>query len=384
MIHNMKRILFMAVSLAILCSCGQKTAPSSSGSRIGYSLSFFKSVDAVSNKGSNVVVSPYSAGVALSMLMEGAEGQTRVEIDNALNGCLFASDRPDFGDSIVFKSANSVWINDDFSIRNRYVDILQKNYDALAVTQDFSDPATLHAINNWCSEHTDGKISRILNNLSPQMAMILANAIYFNADWETPFNENQTRKAPFYGRSGETEVDMMYRKGRYNYAEYQGYQLIELPYSGGQCSMFVVLPPEGTDIDRSVSYIDESVFNAAVKMLSPATVAFRMPKAKMETSLSLNAALKNMGVRTAYSSAADFSGIAAMGPLVLDDVAQKCYVDISERGTEAAAVTVAVVALTSVRPEPQAKVMTVNRPYVFFIADKELENILFVGKVVNL
>lgn len=91
-----------------------------------------------------------------------------------------------------------------------------------------------------------------------------------------------------------------------------------------------------------------------------------------------------MGVQTAFTSAADFKGISAMGPLVLDTVAQKCYIDVTESGTEAAAVTYAVMALTSLRPETEPKTMTVDRPFLFFIADKESDNILFAGKIVNL
>ena len=98
----------------------------------------------------------------------------------------------------------------------------------------------------------------------------------------------------------------------------------------------------------------------------------------------LNDALMGMGVRTAFTGAADFKGISEMGPLVLSQVKQKCYIDIAESGTEAAAVTSVMVRLTSVRPQMDVKTMTVDRPYVFFIADKDIDNILFAGKIVNL
>ena len=176
----------------------------------------------------------------------------------------------------------------------------------------------------------------------------------------------------------------MYRKGRYNYAEFQGCQIIELPYLGSTYSMFVVLPPSGMKIDAMLPYVNENVYSTAMNMLAPAEVKFRMPKVKMETELLLNDALMGMGVRTAFTSAADFKGISEMGPLVVSQVKQKCYVDIAETGTEAAAVTAVMVRLTAVRPDPDLKVMTVDRPYVFFIADKESDDILFAGKIVNL
>ena len=176
---------------------------------------------------------------------------------------------------------------------------------------------------------------------------------------------------------------MMVRKARFMYAEYQGCQMVRLPYAGGRLAMYVVLPPADTDINAIIPYISEQAFDAAMNMLEPHDVSLQMPKFKMETSLLLNDALNDMGIETAFSSAADFNGISAMGPLALDQVKQKCYIDVSEKGTEAAAVTVAQVRLTSVAPS-RVKVMKVNRPFLFFISDAETDNILFAGKVVNL
>lgn len=377
----------MAVSASVLLtmgSCNEPQTPPTEGSGIGFALSFFKSVDKAEGKGQNVVVSPYSAGVALSMLTEGAQGETKVEFDNALNGCLFKAEPLSEGDTVIVKSANSVWVDDDFSVRNHYVSLLQKDYEALVTTLNFADQATLHAINNWCSENTGGKIQKILDSLSPQMTMVLANALYFRAPWLDQFNEKATKEAVFHGFDGDQDIMMMFRSGRYNYAEYQGCQMIELPYEGGRYSMYVVLPPKGMDIESVIPYVNESSYSSALKMMAPAKVNFRLPRMRLETSLTLNNTLKKMGVQTAFTSAADFKGISAMGPLVLDTVAQKCYIDVTESGTEAAAVTVAVMALTSLRPDALPKTMTVDRPFLFFIADKESDNILFAGKIINL
>lgn len=383
----MKRMMLSAAFAAVVCcmlSCAQQQTPPSEGSRTGFALSFFKHVNKVSAPSENIVVSPYSAGVALSMLEEGAEGQTKVELDNALNGCLFKGDRLDGGEEVVVKSANSLWLDSDFSVRNRYVSTLQDDYDALVETLRFSDPATVRAINNWCSENTEGKIDEILKELSPGDVMVLLNALYFNAPWQDEFDASLTSKADFRGQSGTTKVDMMHRKGMYNYAEYQGCQMIELPYRGGVYSMFVVLPPSGMRIDDVLPYVNEGIYKEAMNILSPSQVRFSMPKLKLETELLLNDILENMGVRTAFSAAADFKGIAQTGPLAVSQVKQKCYIDITESGTEAAAVTSITVKMTSLRPETDVKTMTVDRPYVFFIADRENSDILFAGKIVNL
>ena len=382
----MKKLMLYIAAIAAACgidSCGQHELPVAEGSKTGFALSFFKEVNKMSNPSDNVVTSPYSAGAALSMLEEGAQGQTKAELDNALNGCLFSNQKLQGGDSVTVKSANSLWLDSDFSVRNHYVSLLQKDYDALVETLRFSDPATVRAINNWCAENTEGKIDEIIARLTPGDVMVLLNALYFNAPWQDRFDPAMTSKADFLAVSGLRKVDMLYRRGHYNYAEYQGCQMIELPYMGSTYSMYVVLPPQGMNIDALVPYLNENIYDQAMNMLAPVEVKFRMPKLKMETEMLLNDVLMGMGVKTAFTGAADFKGISEMGPLVLSQVKQKCYIDVSESGTEAAAVTSIQVRLTSVRPENDVKTMTVDRPYLFFIADRESDNILFAGKRVK-
>ena len=383
----MKRFLINAaavVAMAAMVSCGTEPEAPSQGSKTGFALSFFKNVNAIVEKGENVVVSPYSAGVALSMLAEGAEGETRAEFDNALNGCIFKAEDLGNNDTITVKSSNSVWVDNNFSIRNSYTNLLEKDFDAFIDALSFADPATVKAINDWCAENTNGKIDEIIDRLDPSAVMVLVNALYFNAPWEDEFSPENTYETDFHGQTKNSKVKMMSRNGRMNYAEYYGCQMVELPYAGGRYSMIVILPPAGMDADAMMQYLGESVYDMAMGMFQPRQVKFKMPKAKIETSLILNQALKNMGIRSAFNTSANFKGIAAMGPLVLDKVKQKCYIDISEKGTEAAAVTSAQIRLTSMRPEPDTVEMTVDRPYLFVINDKTNDNILFAGKIVNL
>ena len=380
----MKKIITAACAAAILlAACGQKNPQPSEGSEIGFALSFFQKANATIDYNENLLVSPYSAGVALSMVMEGAAGQTRVEFDDALNGCVFKAEDLGSNDSIVVKSANSVWVGDNFSIRNKYVNLLEKDYDAFITTQNFLDPATVQAINNWCSENTEGKINKIVDRLTSNDVMVLINALYFNAPWQKAFDAEQTRKETFHGLKGDVQVDMMSKRGKFRYAQYQGCQMVELPYAGDRYSMYVVLPPEDIDVNSMIPYISESAFDTAMGMLDSREVIFAMPKFKLETSLILNEALQDMGIETAFSGAADFGGITAMGNLAIAQVKQKCYIDVTEEGTEAAAVTSVQVRLTSADRNPVAR-MTVDRPYIFFIQDSQSGNILFAGKVVDL
>ena len=372
-----------AAAMLAMASCGAEYEKPAEGSQTGFALSFFKNVDKTSKPGENIVVSPYSAGVALSMVAEGAEGQTRVEFDNALNGCLFKAEDLGSNDTVVVKSANSVWVTDDFSIRNRYVSLLEKDFDAFITTLNFSDPATVKAINNWCAENTNGKISEIIDRINPGTVMMLINALYFNAPWEEAFLERNTREGVFHGYAGDVQVPMMAKTERLNYAEYQGCQMVELQYQGGRYSMYVVLPAAGMGVDQMIPYINETLYDQAMGMMAPVKVKLTMPKFKLETSLVLNKSLQEMGIRTAFTSTADFKGIAEMGSLTLDQVKQKCYIEVSEKGTEAAAVTSVGVRLTSARPETMVS-MNVDRPYLFFISDRTDGNILFAGKVMTL
>ncbi|MBQ3207209.1 MAG: serpin family protein [Bacteroidales bacterium] len=382
----MKKTLIMAIAgAAAMISCGPKyVAPTAEpGSEIAYSMSFIRSVASTVNADENLVISPYSAGVALSMLAEGAEGETKAEFSRALNDCIFKAEDLGGNDTVTVNSVNSLWVDDNFSVRNRYVNLMQKDFDALVTTLNFGDPATVKAINNWCSEHTNGKITEIIDELGRNVVMVLVNALYFNAPWLNPFDEHMTFDAPFYGSVTESKVKMMSRKAYMNYAEYMGCQLVELPYEGGRYTMYVLLPPKDLDMNEVIGYLSEDAYKTALASLQPTEVQLRMPKVKAESSLLLNDSLQKMGIRTAFSAAADFSGIAEMGPLVLDQVRQKCYVEISEKGTEAAAVTSAQIRLTSARPSSYEK-MTVDRPFVFFIADTQKDNIMFAGRIMNL
>ncbi len=367
----------LAVLFGTASSCKEQNTPATEGSGIGFAISFFKDVNTTSPKGENVIVSPYSAGVALSMLEAGAEGETKTEFDKALNGTFFKAE--DLGDAV--NSANSVWVSDNFNVRKRYAGMLENDFDAYVGNYDFSNPATVQEINRWCSEKTNGKITEIVDELRPDMVMLLVNALYFNAPWANAFNPELTHDDVFHGISGDVKVPMMCRKGRYNYAEYQGFQIVEIPYAGGNYAMYIVLPPADMGMDSVFQYLGEDIYDAAMGMLSSNEVMLTMPGFRLSSSLVLNNALERMGIIDAFGPAADFGGVSASGKLQLDAVKQKCYIEVSEKGTEAAAVTSSQVRMTSLMP---VTVMNVDRPFLFFIADNENDNILFAGKIVNL
>lgn len=383
----MNRItLAVAAAAAVLVAgCGPRKSPApvQQGSRIDYSASFFRSVISSAGPGENVFVSPYSAGVALSMLAEGAEGQTAEELRTALAGVSFNAEEL-AGDSIVdIRSANAVWISDGFKVKTPYLETLSGTYDALVRNLDFSDPASVDVINDWCFENTEGKITGIIDQLSPDMMMFLMNALYFKAPWEKAFDSKATTDADFHGFSKENKVPFMFKKDKFKYAQYDGNQLISLPYAGGRYSMLVLLPAEDVSPDAILPYLNQKAFTSAVSAMSETEVIFRLPKFKIETVTILNQALESMGAKRVFTDKAELGGISS-SDITVDEVKQKCYVEVNEEGSEAAAVTSIGIRLTSANVGPMPVQMTVDRPFMFAIADLENENILFMGRVMNL
>ncbi len=378
------KLLLMISAILTMAACSPKVAsePAQQGSELGYSINMFRNALKQSGPDANLVLSPYSAGVALSMLAQGAQGQSWAELDNALNACTFKNEDLGGSDEVTVKSANAVWINDDFSIRNTYVDHLDKDYGAFADVMNFADPESLRAINNWCSENTDGMIKGILDRLTPDMVLILTNALYFKAPWENPFNSESTEEAVFHGSKGDKQVPFMNQKLTCPYAEYAGNKFLALPYKGGRYSMYILLPSEDMGVKEIESYVYENGFKDLVSYLKPTQIRMSMPKFKIETEMSLVKTLEAMGVHTIFTSAADLSGISR-GPLCVSDVYQKAVVDVDESGSEAAAVTAITVLRTSA-PINRTPSVVIDRPFYFMIADAQAGRVLFAGRIMNL
>ena len=388
-ITDMKRFFIAgaaASALMLAAGCGQNVTsgtPEQNGSRTGYSLAFFRNVSAHEGEDSNVLVSPYSAGVALSMLADGAEGQTRDEIVAALGGCTFAGDTLAADSLVDVRSANSAWLRSGFGLKKEYVQRLEKTYGAMIAEKDFSSLDAADAINAWCADNTEGRITEIVDRISPDMMMFLVNALYFKATWEKAFSPERTSDRTFYGSAGERKVPMMSIREDFRYAEWQGSQLIELPYAGGRYSMLIALPAEGLDMETAVSCLSEKAYEAALASMQKRKVALTLPKFRFDTDMTLNTVLYGMGIKKAFSSSARF-GLMSETPVTVDQVRQKCFIEVNEEGSEAAAVTSIGLRLTSARPVEMAVDMTVDRPFLFALVDRDGGDILFLGRVMNI
>lgn len=378
----MKRIVIAAIVMALMISCGEtQEIKIEEGSKMGYALNIFRSVSRSLPENENVFISPYSAGMALSMLAEGAEGETKLQLLRALNGIPFKDQKLYTDSAVVVASANSIWLRDGFSIKDSYKESVKEEYSALVSELDFSDPSAVGVINGWCSDNTAGRIPEIVKEIDPSIVMYLMNALYFKAPWDL-FKKENTRPGTFYGSSGESEIDFMNTTKDLSYFEYMGCQVVRIPYADGQYSLLVALPPQNITVPMVLDYIQEGLYNMVESKLETRRVALSLPKFKLETTVNMNDALRMMRVTDAFGDA-DFSAMTRAS-VAVSEVIQKCFVEVSEEGTEAAAVTNIGVKLTAVRPVQEAVKMKVDRPFIMMIKETETGNVMFAGKIMNL
>ena len=352
----------------------------------------------------NLFYSPFSISLALAMCYAGARGETAQQMAEVLHFAL-AQDRlhPAFnqldlelanrgegaqgkdGQGFRLHIVNATWAQDGYPFTIEYLDTLALNYGAEPHTLDFSkDPdGARKTINDWVSDQTETRIQDLIppGVINPVTRLVLTNAIYFNAAWANPFDEQGTADGTFHLPDGSTvTVPMMKQQASFGYAERNGLQIVELPYDGHELSMVILLPAEGT-LQNLETELDVNEINAILSELRYQEVALTMPRFKIESSFGLAKTLQNMGMVDAFSASADLSGIDGTTDLFIQDVVHKAFVDVDEAGTEAAAATAVIIALKGMPQQPVT--VTVDRPFVFFIRDIQTGTVLFVGRIVD-
>jgi serpin B len=211
--------------------------------------------------------------------------------------------------------------------------------------------------------------------------LVLTNAIYFNAAWTFPFNENATSDGVFHLLNGdEVVVPMMKQTESFGYAEGNDYRAVELPYDGNELSMVILLPESG-EFSTFESSLDFQKLQEIIENIDYRQVALAMPKFEFESEFDLKNTLADMGMPIAFSGEADFSGMNGSRNLSITDVVHKAFVSVDEAGTEAAAATAVIVGETSMPMEPVT--VNIDRPFIFMIRDTETEALLFVGRILN-
>jgi len=368
----------------------------------GNSAFAFDLYQAIREESDNLFYSPYSISLALAMTYAGARGETEQQMADTLHFIL-SQDRlhPAFnaldlelasrGETddeergrFQLNIANSIWGQVGYSFRAEFLDLLAQNYGAGLRFLDFAQETekSRGVINDWVSDETEGKIEDLLQPgvITPSTRLVLANAIYFNASWSYPFDEEDTRDGVFHLLDGsEVTVPMMHQTERFGYAEGDGYQAVELPYARGEASM-VILLPDAERFEEFESSLDAERLDAILQELESQSIALTMPKFTFESRLSLAKTLAEMGMPDAFSGTADFSGMTGSRDLFIGAVEHKAFVSVDEAGTEAAAATAVVMVESAPLSPPE---VTIDHPFIFVIRDIETGTILFMGRIVN-
>lgn len=342
-------------------------------------------------KDENVFFSPYSISSAFAMVYEGARGKTADEIEKVFHFSNNASElRTSFAHiynlinagstNYILRTANALWAQKDFPFSQGYLNVIERYYGGKATNVDFVNnrEAARQMINNWVEEQTNGKIKDLISKgvLNSATRLVLTNAIYFKGNWSHQFDKDATHKEDFVTPSGNVSVDMMYIKDDFNYYEDNETQVLELPYEGENLSMIVFLPKNNLSTFESNLSVEK--IKDLTSKLHSMEVEVYIPKFKFETKYFMSNDLKEMGMPTAFSTGADFTGMHEKGDLLIQSVIHQAYIDVNEEGTEAAAATSISLGITAVK-EPI--IFKADRPFMFVILDKNTDEILFMGRV---
>ena len=347
----------------------------------------------------NLMLSPLSASVALTMLLNGTDGDTYTQIRDmlgyaeiqdldAINAAyqslrtqLLAADP-----EVQFTLANAVFYDSVYNsgapFKAPFLTALQTSFDATSEGLPFGDPAALDVINGWASENTNGRVPRVLDEISQDLVLILMNALYFKGSWTTEFEASDTQDADFRRADGSTvRVPTMTGKIPSRLAHGDGYTAIEMPYGRQNFSFVALLPDEGSLSDFAAR-LDAGLWTDAVTRLGAlpdgSGVTVRLPRFSFSTDQMLNKQLQALGMTDAFSRAADLSRMSDDPRLQVSFVKQNTFVDVNEEGTEAAAVTTVGVEATSAGPA-----FVADRPFVFAIRERTSGTLLFIGQVAD-
>lgn len=362
---------------------------------------------AVKGESENVFFSPYSISLALAMTYAGANGETERQMAETLHFNL-PEDRlhPAFnaldqelasrkdsgsgqgadGKGFRFNIVNDLWGQKDYQFQAAFLDTLAKNYGAGLRLLDFSSQpeAARQNINKYIAEKTEDRIKDLIPEgaIDPLTRLVLTNAIYFNAAWQSPFEKSLTKDAPFTKLDGSTVNVPMMEMPSYEsmaYADGEGYTAVAMPYENPSLSMLILLPDEGS-FEAFEGSLDAARLESILAETQFTSVRVKMPKFKIEGQFELGDTLTGLGMTDAFDpDLADFSGMNGKRDLYIGSVIHKSFVNVDEQGTEAAAATAVIMEVASAPMEMID--LTIDRPFLFLIRDVTTNATLFVGRV---
>lgn len=344
------------------------------------------------------VVSPLSVTYLMSMLANGADGETQQQILATLGWAGEGIQQPSLQDindysrmliekterldkAVTVEIANYVAVNKEFKLNSKFQKSVERDYKAGVESLNFTSPSTLKRINDWCNDRTHGMIPSIINELDPDAVSYLMNAIYFNGTWKDKFSKEETKQEMFRGYTRDIQyVDMMHRHGEYFYADGDGYSAVSIPYGNGAFRMTVILPSEGSFLRDVMASMDGGKFQALQSSMEKCNVDLKIPRFTTEVDLPLNDIISALGAPLIFSPQADFSQFAR-GDFYVSKMFQKAKIEVSEEGTKAAAVTAAIMMMSAVRPEKKRNVVFhADSPFAYIISENSTGSIYFMGQ----
>jgi len=341
-------------------------------------------------KGENLIISPLSIFQALSLTANGAKGKTQSEMLDLLQ-CKNIDDLNNVNYEILSTFKNLSTIDIANAVMTKFTPLEEFTTIAQKYLAPIEPLVSVEQVNEWCSNKTHGKIDKILDELDPYTRMILLNAVYFKGEWVSKFKSAQTKKLKFFNLgTEEKEVDTMVQINHFNYYEDKKAQIIELRFIKDYMSAIIILPAEGTDINKYIDTlsISNGEYNKIIGGLKRAKVHLQLPKFELEFKEKLNEVLKDLGMYNAFSDIdADFTGLREEGQLFINQVIHKTYLKVFEDGCEAAAVTAIDVATNALPIEEKIYDMKINRPFLFLLKNSKLPagyDLVFMSKIEKL
>ncbi|MEH2185995.1 MAG: serpin family protein [Nostoc sp.] len=344
----------------------------------------------------NIFISPSSVAIALAMTYNGASGSTQQAMAKTLE--LQGMNLPEINSSyaaalkqlldnsdakVQLKIANSLWANQDVTFAPDFLKKNQDFYQAKVSNLNFKDVAASSIINNWVKENTNGKINKIVETIEPNQVLFLINAIYFKGNWTNEFDKNQTAQYPFHITSGKRKQHlMMSQYGDYRYYESEQFQAVSLPYDkDGKVSFYIFLPKQNSNLKEFYKNLNVENWEKWMTQFNKQKGFIRLPRFKTDYEVTLNDALKSLGMEEAFSNKANFSGMGKN--FAISQVKHKTFFEVNEEGTEAAAATSVGIVATSLREEAEPFRMIVDRPFFCVIRDNQTGNVLFMGSIIE-
>lgn len=340
----------------------------------------------------NVVLSPLSISVALGMARNGAAGETKTEMETALHLTGLADSTintyyktlieglPVVDRHVEVALANALWYKEGFQIKAPFLHTNTDYFKTMVAALDFDSPDAVTTINDWCAEHTHNRITSIIDQIGSYVRMYLTNAVYFKGSWQRPFDPKQTVGGQFYTTATtQKNIKLMNLIDTFAYAADDKAQYIDLPYGEGDYAMTILLPVPGLAVDDLLDELTAESITSMLASLRLQQLSLTLPRFRTACSFDMKDPLSAMGMQTAFTEWADFSGISDI-PLMISAVKHKTFLEVTEEGTEAAAVTAVEFSNTSL---PSYPFVVVDRPFLFLIREKGSGVILFAGKVAD-